>query len=320
MNPNKLIIAVTQGLDPYRNLAYEEYLLDTLPKGAFILYLWRNDNTVVIGLNQNAQRECNVPALLVGGGKLARRKTGGGAVYHDKHNLNFTFIGDKSVYNVKNQLDIIRSALLTLGIESMPSGRNDIVTIDGRKFSGNAFLSHGDKCLHHGTILIDTDYKKIAEYLTVHEVKLQAKGVKSVVSRVVNLKTLVPELTVEKVKNAVIEAAIEHFEGAEREYIDDLSADKEKLNMLVSEYSSEAYIYGARPKLTGSLTKRFEWGTAEACFTTEKGVINDIKIYTDALDTSIAGEIERFLRGARIEDEINYLPAKDILELIKYGG
>jgi lipoate-protein ligase A len=320
MNINKLIIATTENLDPYRNLAYEEYLFDTLPESAFILYLWRNDNTVVVGLNQNPQRECNIPALIGGGGKLARRKTGGGAVYHDKHNLNFTFIGNKSIYDVKNQLDIIRSALYTLGIESVPSGRNDIVTLDGRKFSGNAFLSRGDKCLHHGTILIDTDYSKIAEYLTVHEVKLQAKGVKSVVSRVVNLKTLQPDLTVDKVKNAVIEAAKMHFRGADVEYIDDMSADKDRLQALYLEYSSEAHLYGATPNLSGSLVKRFEWGTANACFSTKKGIINEIKIYTDSLDTSIAGEVERILTNANMEAQFDYQPANDILELIKNGG
>ena len=144
---------ITGCIEPYRNLAVERYLLEHTPAGSVTLYLWQNKNTVVIGRNQNPWAECNMAQLRRDGGHLVRRLSGGGAVYHDSGNLNFTFLTDARTYNLARQLEVITGALKSLGINAGKSGRNDIL-VDGRKVSGNAFYTSGGKKYHHGTLLI----------------------------------------------------------------------------------------------------------------------------------------------------------------------
>ena len=209
---NTLYIATASGTNPYANLALEEALLNAVLPGECILYLWQNQNTVVIGRNQNSRRECRVEALERDGGFLARRLSGGGAVFHDLGNLNFTFLVHREDYSVPRQLDVILRAVQALGIQAEKSGRNDL-TAGGRKFSGNAFYSSGGRCYHHGTILIDVDAEKMSHYLHVSAGKLQFKGVPSVRSRVVNLVELVPGITVETVRQALTAAFGEVYHG-----------------------------------------------------------------------------------------------------------
>ena len=168
--------------------------MEQVKPGSIVLYLWRNAQTVVIGRNQNCWRECNVHLLEAEGGHLARRLSGGGAVYHDLGNLNFTFLVHHEDYDTERQVEVIRQALLPLGLDVVKSGRNDLL-IDGKKFSGNAFYRTGDRCYHHGTLLIDTDKDVMARYLRVSPNKMKSKGVKSTKSRVINLVDKVPSLT-----------------------------------------------------------------------------------------------------------------------------
>ena len=200
---NKLKIIRAEGLYPHRNQAIERYLLDTCQKGEMILYLWANDKTVFIGKNQNLYTECRLAELLQDGGFPARRFTGGGAVYHDKGNLNFTFIAMRGDYDIPNQFSIMTGAMRSLGFNAELNGRNDVL-IEGKKFSGNAFYKSEGACLHHGTVLISANYDAIAKYLNVSRVKLNAKGVKSVVSRVTNLSEYRPRLSVDAVAQAFI--------------------------------------------------------------------------------------------------------------------
>ena len=135
---NRLTIIESDSTNPYKNLALENWLLDHVAEDEVILYLWQNQHTVVVGKNQNAWKECNISTLEADGGHLARRLSGGGAVYHDLGNLNFTFLAHKARYDVAKQLEVILRGLQRLGIEAEKSGRNDIL-VDGRKVSGNAF-------------------------------------------------------------------------------------------------------------------------------------------------------------------------------------
>ena len=202
---NKLSFYISDCHNPYTNLATEKYLLDSVGNDEIILYLWQNQNTVVIGKNQNALTECNCALLEEDGGHLARRLSGGGSVFHDLGNLNFTFLCRTENYDLSKQMQVIKEACVLGGISAEISGRNDILA-DGRKFSGNAFYNSRGKSYHHGTILINADMEKMARYLTPPKAKLEAKGVKSVKSRTINLCTLSPTLTCNDMKNYMAQA------------------------------------------------------------------------------------------------------------------
>ena len=200
---SRLQVIISPQYDPFLNRAVEQYLTERQEEGVVTLYLWKNQQTVVIGFNQNPYAECNVKLLLDEGGHLMRRGTGGGAVYHDLGNINFSFIADKKLYDVKKQLSVIQDALLSYGLQTEISGRNDL-TCQGRKFSGNAFAKGQRNNLHHGTILIKTDGAMMQRYLIVDKAKLLKNGVKSVASRVINLSELIPDLTSENIKQPLI--------------------------------------------------------------------------------------------------------------------
>ena len=170
----KIQIITTSNTDPYENLALEEYLMDTVEPGTCILYLWQNRQTVVIGQNQNAWQECKVKELEEDGGFLARRLSGGGAVFHDLGNLNFTFLLPRSEYDVARQSDVIVQAVRSFGLAAERSGRNDIL-VDGRKFSGNAYFKRGANAYHHGTLLIHVYMANLSRYLNVPADKLRSK-------------------------------------------------------------------------------------------------------------------------------------------------
>ena len=195
----------TDNTHPYKNLAVEEYLLLHCREKECILYLWQNQNTVVAGRNQNVWKECLVSRLEQDNGHIVRRLSGGGAVYHDLGNLNFTFLVRKENYDVSKQLDVILKAVQKLGIAAEKSGRNDILA-DGRKFSGNAFYEKGNYCYHHGTLMVNVNMEDLSKYLTVSKEKLKSKGVDSVRSRVVNLSEYVPELSIDLLKEKLREA------------------------------------------------------------------------------------------------------------------
>ena len=175
----RLWIVETPETYHYRNLALEEYLLMSVPEKTQILYLWQNRNTIVVGRNQDVFRECDMEQVEEGGVRIARRLSGGGAVFHDMGNLNFTFLCRKEDRDIGRNTDIVLSALKKLGIIAERSGRNDILA-GGAKISGNAFFETGGFCYHHGTLLVDTDKDLIARYLSVSKEKLRLKGVDSV--------------------------------------------------------------------------------------------------------------------------------------------
>ncbi|MBQ7086534.1 MAG: lipoate--protein ligase, partial [Clostridia bacterium] len=202
----KLYVHTEKETEPIHNLAVESVLLDNVPQGACILYLWQNRKTVVIGKNQNLWAQCRPEILELEGGKAVRRLSGGGAVYHDMGNLNFTFITHKADYDTAKQTDVVLKAVSNLGIKAEKTGRNDLTTADGRKFSGHAYYKNGDRCYHHGTIMVDVDSEALSRYLTVSADKLRVKCVDSVRSRVVNLIELEPAITIDSLKNAMINA------------------------------------------------------------------------------------------------------------------
>ena len=295
----KIYIYIADSVNPYENLAKEEYLFNTLPEDSAILYLWQNANTVVIGKNQNPYIECNSDELKKDNVKLARRSSGGGAVFHDLGNLNFTFIMGKEDYSVERNMEVIKLACSMAGIKAEISGRNDILA-DGRKFSGNAFYNSKDKAYHHGTLMLFADTGKMQKYLTPSKAKLQAKGVKSVRSRVVNLTELCPSLTCEKMREYMIDA-FEKTYNMKAEYMD--ISDAEEVKALTQKYGDNSFLYGETPPFTVFYEDYFPWGSIRLELNVVKGNIQSATVYTDALETELPQMIKKALEGQSFEDE-----------------
>lgn len=284
---------VSDSKNVYNNQAIEEYLLDNVEEDEVILYLWQNDNAIVIGKNQNAYKECNFGAMQEHQVNLARRISGGGAVFHDRGNLNFTFIANKQNYDIKKHFDIITTSLSRLGMEAELSGRNDIL-VDGRKISGSAFCRRGDRCFHHGTILMNCDLEKMAAVLNVDKQKLSLKGVDSVRSRVANIKEFDPYITPVR----LITDLIVVFGSACNNKVVEMSLPSEqKLKQYRDKFASEAWIMGR--SFYGDLAayKRFEWGEIDCQIKINDGIIDDAIIYSDALNEQLIAAVTKSLIG-----------------------
>lgn len=289
------------GFDPYENLAIEQYLLETVKEGTCILYLWQNQNTVVIGRNQNAWKECRTALLEQEGGHLARRLSGGGAVFHDLGNLNFTFLMPQADYDLDRQLSIIQEAVRSFGIDAEKSGRNDVLA-QGRKFSGNAFYKNGTQAYHHGTLLVDVDTQRMGRYLNPSKAKLQSKGVDSVRSRVVNLRELNPDLTIPGLKAAMAEAFSKVY-GLKAEPLPEEALDRSRIDFLRQRNASWEWRYGQKIPFTFEMEERFSWGSIRVELQVENGVVQQAKVYSDAMDCFFPPKLEQALTGRRFTRE-----------------
>ena len=300
--------------DPFRNLAVEQHLLETVGSGCCLLYLWQNRNTVVIGRNQNPWAECRVSLLESEGGHLARRLSGGGAVYHDLGNLNFTFLVPTADYDLAKQQRVLLEACRSFGIPAELSGRNDL-TADGRKFSGNAFYHNGSRSYHHGTLLVNVDEEKLSRYLTPTRAKLEAKGVPSVRSRVVNLMELCPSLSIDGLKKALVEA-FEKVYGLKSAPRILTEADTARIGSLREQYASWAWRYGQRLPFTCRIEGRFAWGGVEIQLHIDEGVIRDAAVYSDDMDFAFPPALEKALVGCPFRSDA----LSNALQTVPHGG
>ena len=292
--------------DPHKNLALESALMDAIKPGDMCLYLWQNRHTVVIGRNQNAWKECRCELLQAEGGTLARRSSGGGAVYHDLGNLNFTFAASPERYDLNRQLGMILDALAIVGIRAEFTGRNDI-TIDGRKFSGNAF-KHTQSCsMQHGTLMVNVDMERLSRYLRPSEAKLKAKGVDSVRSRVCSLTEFAPDLTIDGLKG-MLETVFRATMGG----CDIIRPDELDISGIYPLYSSWEWNYGETPKFDVSMEKRFPWGGVELMLTLKGGRVETATAYTDSMDENLSEKIKTALTGAEygagIAEKLAFIP------------
>ncbi len=290
---DQLYIVTSDRTDPYYNLALEETLLSKVTPHACILYLWQNQHTVVIGCNQNSWAECRTAMLQEEGGHLARRLSGGGAVYHDLGNLNFTFFCSEENYDLQKQLSVIQKAVSYAGITAEFSGRNDLLT-EGCKFSGNAFYHKKGKAYHHGTILVNVDFTKLSRYLSPPKAKLEAKGIQSVRSRVINLQELSKTLTTDIMKQYMVQAFSEIY-GATPQTLLLSKEDLELTDTLSRKYASEEWLFGKPIPFSCNLEGKLPFGYLQIQLCVEKGIITDLQVYTDAMDTTLAEEIRSAL-------------------------
>ena len=286
--------------DGWRNLAVDRFFFEHLSRDDLLFYLYVNDGAVVIGKGQNAWRECRLDAMERDGIQLVRRHTGGGAVFHDRGNLNFSFVAGESGYSLDRQLGVIKRAVSSFGLAAELSGRNDLL-VDGKKFSGNAFASSGGRMAHHGTLLIDTDSLKLEKYLRVSAEKMAAKGIRSVVSRVCPLSALCPSLTVSLMAERLLAAFREEY-GPFTEYCPDASG-REEIERLYKIQSSWEWRFGQTPEFDRKLERRFSFGEMQLLFRVKHGAVCGVKVYSDALDPALPGLVEKCLLGARFTQE-----------------
>lgn len=308
----KTRIFESTGFDPHRNLAIEKRLMDTTVSGECTLYLWQNQNTVVIGRNQNAWAECRTSLLAQENGVLARRLSGGGAVFHDTGNLNFTFMMHRGEYDLDKQLLVIQKACALAGIRAEKSGRNDLLA-EGRKFSGNAFYHNATHAYHHGTLLINVDMDKLQRYLSPPKAKLEAKGIASVRSRVVNLSELAPGLTIEAMKEYMT-AAFREVYGCTPTAVVLTPEDEAEIEALTVQYGSWDYLYGAPLAFSFDAQAHFSWGHFQLQLEAKGGVITAVRSYSDAMDWQISTSVEQALTGCRFETEAMQQAIRECIE------
>jgi lipoate-protein ligase A len=290
-------------LDPYFNLAAEEYLLRNTKHDCFML--WRNAPAVIVGKNQNAHAEINEEYVRENDIVVVRRLTGGGAVFHDLGNINFTFISCGATHreiDFKRFTSPIIEALQEMGVNAAFQGRNDLV-IDGMKFSGNAQHIEKDRVLHHGTLLYASEMADLTRALKVNPLKFQDKAVKSVRKRVTNIST---HLSEQVSVTEFIELLMTRIEGAATETFRSGLADEEQaaISTLAKEkYASWDWNFGYSPKYSFSRSFRTTGGTVEVHLDVREGRIEAARIFGDFFGIRPVADIETALRGVRHERE-----------------
>ncbi|MGM9539146.1 lipoate--protein ligase [Anaerovibrio sp.] len=294
---DKLFIIEGDSNNPHRNLALEAVLLKRLQPGECYLYLWQNKHTVVIGRNQNALSECHVQQLEQDGGFLARRLSGGGAVYHDLGNLNFTMIMNSGDFDTDRQTGVILTAVQLQGLNAEKNGRNDL-TIEGKKFSGHAYYHHDGRSYHHGTLMMNVDMSQLPKYLNVSPLKLRAKGVQSVQSRVCNLADLNPHITVDAMKESLREAFCAVYGLPVRE-LELTEADMAFWQSEEARMSAPEWLYGEAKVLDFSKEMRFGWGTVRMDYSLskDKQSVQEMQLWTDGLEAEFLQEVPGLLQG-----------------------
>lgn len=266
--------------DPAFNLAAEEYVFEKLPRDSMYVMLWQNDNAIIVGKHQNTLAQINEAFVREKGIKVVRRLSGGGAVYHDMGNLNYTIIADGD-----GDLDfgrfcrIVLDALARVGVKGELNGRNDM-TIDGKKFSGNAQYAKQGRVMHHGTILFDSDSSVLAGALQVDEEKIKAKGVKSVRSRVTNVRPHLPkDMPLKQFKKVLLGSILTQFPGEEYIFTPEDIAEIEKLSL---RYRDWEWNYGKSPACDLVRKQRVEGcGTVEIYMVVDQGRIQQVQFRGD---------------------------------------
>lgn len=289
--------------DPRINLAIEEYALKNLDINETYLLFYINEPSIIIGKNQNTIEEINTEYVEKNGIHVVRRLSGGGAVYHDLGNLNFSFItkdDGESFHNFRKFTEPVVTALKKLGVNAELSGRNDLLA-EGRKISGNAQFSTKGRMFSHGTLLFDSEIESVVSALNVKKDKIESKGIKSIRSRVANISEFITEkVTIEEFRSLLL---INIFEGMEEipEYVL-TEKDWEKIHELSKErYQNWDWNYGKSPKFNLQHSHRFPVGQIDVRFEVNKGTVENCKIYGDFFGVGDVREVEDKLTGIKYE-------------------
>ncbi|RDY30666.1 lipoate--protein ligase [Lachnotalea glycerini] len=266
-------IIISEEFNPYFNIAAEHQLfLDS--EEEIHLFLWQNEDCVIIGRNQNLYAECNLAYLKEKNIKAVRRFSGGGAVYQDRGNINFTFITKDQSANQVQFIKLIQSAMLKLGIDCELSGRNDLL-YKNQKFSGHAYYTDSNNFMYHGTMLVRVNLEHLGKVLTPSPLKLHSKGIESVKNRVINLSDINAAITIEKVSQAFIEI----FECENIEHINETNFEAPLKTLL----ASDEWLYAQSPDYDVELERKFSIGNVTVHICVAKDFIQKVKINTDSL-------------------------------------
>jgi lipoate-protein ligase A len=289
--------------NPNFNLATEEYILKNFNEDVFML--WRNEPSIIVGKNQNTLSEINYDYVKEKSIPVVRRLTGGGAVFHDLGNLNFTFISTddaKSFNNFRKFTQPIIDILKELSVDAEFSGRNDL-TICGKKFSGNAQCNYKNKVMHHGTLLFTSVITDISSALKVKPSKFEGKGVKSVASRVTNISEhLHSPLTILEFKDMIMK----HISETSTDYKIYQFSDEDLRNikkLYDEKYNTWEWNFGNSPKYTLINELKYVGGNVEFYLNVEKGIITNLKICGDFFGKSNVSDIENLLIGIKHNEE-----------------
>lgn len=290
----------TGSTDPYYNLAFEEYVLTQRPEEDWLI-LWQNDNTIVIGLNQNTDGEINHEFVAEHHINVVRRTTGGGAVYHDMGNLNYSFITDaeNGAGGMERFTGPVCRALASMGVQAETSGRNDIL-VDGKKVSGVAQRICKGRILHHGTLLFRSDSAMISGALKVDKEKFSAKGVQSVRSRVTNIADYLPvEMDIGDFRLRIRQELLQGDVQPEMLWEDELEKVRELAD---GKYRTWDWNYGRSPRCSVTKRSRFPGGTVELRLEVDEGRIAEVRFFGDYMATEPNDALCAAMRGLRYEE------------------
>ena len=287
--------------DPSINLALEEYALRNFDDESNYLLFYINEPSIIIGRNQNTLEEINHEYVEDHGIHVVRRRSGGGAVYHDLGNLNFSFLTryeQGNLHNFEKFTDPVIQVLQQIGVDAELSGRNDIV-VNGRKISGNAQFSTGKRMLSHGTLLLDSDLDEVVKALNVKMSKIESKGHKSVRSRVANINEFLEDpIGIEEFRDRLLEGLYEERDVFETYHLTD--EEWEQVHKLREEqYGNWDWNYGKSPKFNIKRDRRFDIGEVDLRLDVEKGHIENMKIYGDFFGKEPVEELAKQFKGAR---------------------
>ena len=283
--------------NPYYNMAFDEFCLESLPIDEPVFYLWQNRPAVIVGYNQEVNTEVNLEYLKANDIALVRRVTGGGAVYHDLGNLNYTIVGrsEDLERDYPEYASLMMKALQALGIPATLSGRNDIL-VGGKKVSGFAKRVCKNRLMVHGTLMFDVDLDKLTQVLNPSATKLQSKGIASVRSRVANLREYLPDIAdIQAFSQRLEEILSCNYKDAEYKLSEDDLAHIQKLTD--EKFATWEWNYGHSPKATLTHSARLACGTVEVYLTLKENRIASCRFGGDFLGNLPASEIEKALQG-----------------------
>ena len=313
-----MIYIESESKNPYINLALEEYIFEHLDRSKEYLMLWQNDNSVIVGKYQNTAEELNQAFIDAHGIRVARRLSGGGAVYHDTGNLNYTLIVDQERnpdFDFSLFVVPVIEALRELGVEAAFTGRNDL-TIDGRKFSGNSQYAKGGRIMHHGCIMLDSNLETVQDALRVKAAKFESKSIKSVRSRVTTINEHAPskipmELFKETLRRHLLsgrDEGVYTLTAADREAVDRLAREK---------YATWQWNYGRSPACKIRRDLKCAAGLVTVQMDVNHGVISALHLSGDFFGNGDLHELEEALTGLPLDsgltDKLRTLPIEEYI-------